>query len=169
MHDEVNRSLAVSGNSAFFKKVVKRSHRSSETISRRSFIKLSGFVGGGLVLGVTSSRSQKAYGQESVSGNAEISPFVQIQADGVIKIFAKNPECGQGIKTGLPLIIAEELDALWEEVVVEQAPVNAAVYGPQLAGGSMSTPMNWDAMRMAGATARAMILEAAAQTFDVNI
>lgn len=135
-------------------------------VSRRDFFKLSGITGGGLVLGGMALTSSKhAFAQAPVASNvSELSAYVQIKPDGRINIFSKNPECGQGIKTGLPLIIAEELDCAWDDVDVLTADVDAAKYGGnQFAGGSLSTPMNWMTMRQAGATARAMILAAAAQ------
>src|SRR5690606_3645557 len=92
-----------------------------------------------------------------------------IKPDGRINIFSKNPECGQGIKTGLPLIIAEELDCAWTDVDVVQADIDGARYGAQFAGGSLSTPMNWMGMRQAGATARAMILAATEQQLSIPI
>ena len=81
--------------------------------------------------------------------------------------FAKNPEIGQGVKTSLPMIIAEELDANWEDVEVIQSRIDQASYGAQFAGGSMSIPMNWESLRRAGATARSMLLDAAASRWDV--
>ncbi|MEX2366210.1 MAG: molybdopterin cofactor-binding domain-containing protein, partial [Pseudohongiellaceae bacterium] len=139
-------------------------------VSRRQFFKLSGVAGGGLVLGLAlTSGSKKAMAQDAAAGLTTLSPYVQIQPDGTINLFSKNPECGQGIKTGLPLIIAEELDCAWEDVNVVQADIDASLYGAQFAGGSLSTPMNWMAMRQAGATARAMILAAAAQQLDLPL
>jgi isoquinoline 1-oxidoreductase subunit beta len=143
-------------------------------MNRRRFLKMGSITGGGLVLGWQMSVSPSAMAQPAAQASAsdslaQLTPFVQIQPDGRIRIFSKNPECGQGIKTGLPLIIAEELDARWEDVDVVQAPINAAVYGPQLAGGSLSTPMNWQAMRVAGATAKAMLLQAAARKLAVPV
>ena len=139
-------------------------------VSRRSFMKLSGLVGGGLVLGGFGAiSSQKAFAQEAADVST-LSAYVQIKPDGRITLFSKNPECGQGIKTGLPLIIAEELDCAWADVDVEQADVDAAKYGAnQFAGGSLSTPMNWMGMRQAGATARAMILAAAAKQLKLPV
>lgn len=160
---------------AFFEELVKPSLADdSETttglspVSRRQFFKISGVAGGGLVLGgiaISTSKAAKAQGSEETVQT--LSPYVQIQPNGRINLFSKNPECGQGIKTGLPLIIAEELDCAWEDVDVVQAEINGQVYGAQFAGGSLSTPMNWMPMRQAGATARAMILAAAAQQLDV--
>ncbi len=95
---------------------------------------------------------------------------MHIKPDGRITIFSKNPECGQGIKNGLPMIIAEELDCAWSDVDVEQADVDAALYGGnQFAGGSLSTPANWMTMRNAGATARHMILAAAAAQLSIPV
>jgi len=139
-------------------------------VSRREFFKISGVAGGGLVLGLAMGSSPKAKAQAASSDDVStLSPYVQIQPNGRINIFSKNPECGQGIKTGLPLIIAEELDCAWETVDVVQADIDATRYGAQFAGGSMSTPMNWMAMRQAGATARAMILAAAAQQLNIPV
>jgi isoquinoline 1-oxidoreductase beta subunit len=136
-------------------------------VSRRDFFKISGIAGGGLVIGMAIGNSPKAKAQGSELST--LSPYVQIQTNGRVNLFSKNPECGQGIKTGLPLIIAEELDCAWEDVDVVQADIDATRYGVQFAGGSLSTPMNWMAMRQAGATARAMILTAASQQLDIPV
>ncbi len=102
------------------------------------------------------------------SGSATAAParnvlnaYVGIHPDNAIVLFAKNPDCGQGIKTTFGMILAEELDADWNQVRVEQAQVGPA-YGTQSSGGSNSTPTNWDELRRAGATARAMLVNAAA-------
>ena len=138
-------------------------------LNRRQFFKVSGIAGGGLALGLSMSSSKQAHAQGINETLVELSPYVQIQSNGRINIFSKNPECGQGIKTGLPLIIAEELDVRWEDVDVVQAEIDPSKYGLQLAGGSLSTPMNWMPMRQAGAMARLMILAAAAQQLYVPI
>src|SRR5690606_15062141 len=97
-------------------------------LSRRRFIKVSGFVGGGLVLGF-SRGARRAAAQHNghgahASGGAPFAPnaYVQITPDGTVVLFAKNPDVGQGVKTALPMIVAEELDADWSRVRVEQAP-----------------------------------------------
>jgi isoquinoline 1-oxidoreductase subunit beta len=141
-------------------------------VSRRGFLKLTGIAGGGLVLGgMAVATSKNAFAQEAAASDvASLTAYVQIKADGRINIFSKNPECGQGIKTGLPLIIAEELDCAWADVDVLQADIDAKKYGAQqFAGGSLSTPMNWMPMRQAGATARAMILAAASKQLKIPV
>jgi isoquinoline 1-oxidoreductase beta subunit len=97
-----------------------------------------------------------------------VGDFVAISPDGSVRIFAKNPEIGQGSKTLLPMLIAEELDVAWDQVFVEFAPVDAKRFGPQFAGGSMMTPMNWEPMRQVGAAARALLVSAAAARLKVD-
>ena len=131
-----------------------------DRLDRRQFLKLTGVVGGGLILSFTGLRAS--------AGSSALRPngFLQIDAGG-ITLFAKNPEIGQGVKTSLPMIVAEELDAAWEDVQVVQSPIDEETYGPQFAGGSESIPMNWDPLRQAGATARAMLVAAAAVRLGV--
>ena len=102
-------------------------------------------------------------------GAAAFAPnaFLRITPEDTIIIFAKGPEIGQGVKTSFPMIIAEELDADWSKVHVEQAAVNPTVFGRQSAGGSRSIPMAWDQLRRAGATGRAMLVAAAAKEWGV--
>ena len=138
-------------------------------VSRRKFIKLTGVAGGGLVLAFTLTPKFKgAAAKEAMPKNmgADLNAYVQVRPDGKIRIYSKNPEIGQGIKTGLPLIIAEELDASWSDVVVENAPV-APRFGGQFAGGSLSTPMNFQPMRVAGATAALGLVPRRLQQFGL--
>ena len=142
-----------------------------ESIERRSFLKLFGVAGGGLVLAFSLQGKNTALAGlvEAGAGSAEFVPnaFLRISPDGSILIYSKSPEIGQGIKTAFPMIVAEELDADWSDVQVEQSPVDEPVYGRQRAGGSRSIPDGWDQLRRAGAVARAMLVSAAAQQWGV--
>jgi isoquinoline 1-oxidoreductase beta subunit len=152
----------------FMQKLHAQRTTEAASLSRRGFIKLTGFAGGGLVLAMSlSTTARKAFAQPSGSAAFDANPYVQIQSDGKIVLFAKNPDVGQGVKTSLPMIVAEELDAAWKDVEVRQSIIDAALYGPQFAGGSLSIPMNYDTLRRAGATARAMLVAAAAKNWNV--
>ncbi len=133
-------------------------------IDRRSFMKMTGLAGGGLVLGFCVADARAA---SQAAGEFAPNAFLRISRKGSILIYSKGPEIGQGIKTAFPLIIAEELDARWSDVKVLQAPVNPKVYGRQSAGGSRSIPDSWDQLRRAGAVARSMLVSAAAATWKV--
>ena len=125
------------------------------TLDRRAFLSVSALAGGGLLLGLAAPASAG----ESAS---EVNVFVSIAPSGEVTITSKNPEIGQGIKTALPMIVAEELDADWDKVRVVQADFDPKRYVNQFAGGSLAIPMNWQAMRRAGAAARALLIDAAA-------
>ena len=137
-----------------------------QDFDRRSFLKLSGMAGGGLVLGFYVGDSNVALANVDIKAAFAPNAYVKIGTDGIVTLFAKNPEVGQGVKTALPMIIAEELDADWATVRVEQSAISPA-YGQQMAGGSRSVPGNWDTLRKAGATARAMLVNAAARKWSV--
>jgi isoquinoline 1-oxidoreductase beta subunit len=134
-------------------------------LSRRSFLKVTGVAGAGLVLAFHV--GDKAVAQSASGKSLAPNAFVNIATDGTITIMAKCPEIGQGVKTALPMILAEELDADWSHVHVAQAPVDAQLFGRQSAGGSRSIPTNWDTLRQAGGAARAMLVSAAAQQWRV--
>lgn len=129
--------------------------------SRRDFLK-TGAAAGGLVLSF--SIPVTAGAAETVK---ELNAFVRIAPNGIVTIVGKNPEIGQGIKTMLPMLIAEELDVDWKTVRVEQADNDPVRYGRQFAGGSTATPMHWDQLRRVGAAGRAMLIGAAAQGWGV--
>ena len=137
--------------------------------SRRGFLKASAVAGGGLLLHAVlpsiarAAASTVGKGTEAASLNA----YVRIAPDGIVTIVAKNPEIGQGVKTMLPMLIAEELDADWDNVKIEQAGLDAEKFGPQFAGGSMATPLNWGPLRRVGAAGRQMLVSAAAETWGV--
>ncbi|MDZ7684815.1 MAG: molybdopterin cofactor-binding domain-containing protein [Gammaproteobacteria bacterium] len=100
-------------------------------------------------------------------GSEELNAYVKIASDGEITIFSPQPEMGQGVKTALPMIVAEEMGAKWEDVTVLQAEVDAERYGSQWSGGSMGIPRNFDLMRRMGASAREMLIGAASESMEV--
>jgi isoquinoline 1-oxidoreductase subunit beta len=151
----------------FLQKLEQERFEEATTFSRRNFIKVTGLAGGGLVLALSLGTTTRNALAQAAPATFSANPYVQIKPDGTIILFAKNPEVGQGVKTSLPMIVAEELDADWQQVRVEQSVIDAKLYGPQVAGGSTSTPTNWDNLRRAGATARAMLVSAAAKTWNV--
>ncbi len=144
--------------------------RTIRTIGRRSFLRVSAIAGGGLMLAAYIDPVEKALAQAPQGPPpAVLTPnaFIRISAEGVVTITAKNPEIGQGIRTMLPMLIAEELDVDWKDVRIEQGDVNFAKYGSQVAGGSTATPTNWLPMRQVGAAGKQMLVAAAAQTWSV--
>src|ERR1019366_5988043 len=134
-------------------------------LNRRSFLQMSALAGGGLALGIYDFPLASA----QMPARADLSPlaFIKIASDGTITIMAKSPEIGQGVKTMLPMMIAEELDADWSRVRVEQADLDDSLYGGQSAGGSTSTQSNYLPMRRVGAACRQMLVSVAATRWAV--
>ncbi len=145
--------------------------KSEHGATRRAFLKAGAALGGGLLLEFTLPIRgiARAVNQPEAPAAAEVvlGAYVRIAPDGLITITSKNPEIGQGIKTMLPMLIAEELDADWGKVRIDQALSDPATFGRQFAGGSRATPLNWEPMRRVGAAARQMLVAAAAQIWAV--
>jgi len=142
-------------------------------LSRRDFLKTGAVAGGGLVLGF----SLPPFGDPAEAAQQSTSTFapnafIRIGTDDSVTVIANHSEMGQGVYTALPMLVAEELDADWSKVRVEAAPVDPAYnhvgFGIQMVGGSTSTWTEWERLRKAGATARAMLITAAAETWKVD-
>lgn len=143
--------------------------------NRRSFIKVSAAAGGGMLIGFSWLNSCKPNAKELEAGLAvpkewfDINGYIKIGDTGLVTIYSPNPEIGQNVRTSMPMIVAEELDVPWANVIVEQAPLNTGFYQNQFAGGSLSIRLSWNALRMAGATGRRMLIEAAAKEWGIQI
>ena len=141
-------------------------------VGRRAFIRNTGLAGGGLVLGFNWLASCKMTPEEVSALPDEwyqLNGFLKVGDNGMVTIMSPNPEIGQNIKTAIPMIVAEELDCAWKDVIVEQAPLNTDIFTRQLAGGSQSIRQGWDGLRMAGASARQMLRQAAARAWEVPV
>ena len=143
------------------------------TFSRRSFLKTSTLASGGMLIGFNLFNSCK----EGVKPPVDLSKlnyndfnaFIKISDEGKVTIFSPNPEIGQGVKTSMPMLIAEELDVAWKDVYVVQAPLDNKNYTRQVAGGSGSIRTSWEPLRQTGATAKQMLLNAAATRWGVEV
>jgi isoquinoline 1-oxidoreductase subunit beta len=146
-------------------------------LSRRQFLGLVTLAGSGLTLGVlldACSKGPRGATQQLAGTAPLLMPFVHIAPDNTVTVLCKHLEAGQGVWTGLPAIVAEELDAAWEQMRVDSAPAQVPLYGNlamggkiQLTGGSTSLANSWLQLRQAGATARAMLVAAAAKAWNV--
>ncbi|NVN18666.1 molybdopterin-dependent oxidoreductase [Muricauda sp. HICW] len=140
-------------------------------IGRRAFIRNTGLASGGLVIGFSWLASCKMTPEQVNNLPKEwfdLNGFLKVGDNGMVTIMSPNPEIGQNVKTSMPMIVAEELDIAWKDVIVEQAPLNTDIFTRQLAGGSQSIRQGWESLRMAGATAKQMLKEAAAQAWNVS-
>ncbi|SDM24103.1 hypothetical protein/isoquinoline 1-oxidoreductase, beta subunit [Catalinimonas alkaloidigena] len=142
------------------------------TYNRRSFLKVSSAVGGGLLIGFNWLAGCKPAANDAIQVPDtwfDINAFIKIGNTGLVTIMSPNPEIGQNVKTAMPMIVAEELDVNWKNVVVEQAPLDTEKFSRQIAGGSQSIRASWQGLRMAGAAARRVLMEAAAKTWEVPL
>ncbi|MGK7392116.1 MAG: molybdopterin cofactor-binding domain-containing protein [Candidatus Cyclobacteriaceae bacterium M2_1C_046] len=140
--------------------------------SRRNFIKTSILSSGGILIGFnlfTSCKPDVAPPTDISKLNfQDFNAYIKIAKNGIVSIMSPNPEIGQGVKTSMPMLIAEELGVKWQNVVVEQAPLDTENYTRQVAGGSQSIRHGWEVLRQTGATARQMLIEAAAKKWNVD-
>ncbi|MBP6774448.1 MAG: xanthine dehydrogenase family protein molybdopterin-binding subunit [Gemmatimonadaceae bacterium] len=138
-------------------------------VTRRDFLRVSALVGGGLMLASYADplEAVERIGALNAAADPTLNAYVRITPDGIVTIIAQNPEIGQGIKTMLPMLIAEELDADWATVRVEQGDLDSTKFRGQSAGGSTATPTHYMPMRRVGAAARAMLVGAAAKQWNV--
>lgn len=147
------------------------------TYNRRSFLKSSALAGGGMMIGFSWFASCQPVAEEEALSMPEewfdFNAYLKIGDNGLVTIFSPNPEFGQNVKTSMPMIVAEELDLDWKNVVVEQAPYSpeafpGAPFG-QFTGGSQGIRRKWEPLRMAGASAKQMLKAAAAQSWKVSV
>ena len=137
-------------------------------------MKLAALAGGGLFLGFNWTGSAASplgvLSNNALAGaNIDFNSYLSISPEGIVTIFSPNPELGQNIKTSFPMIVAEELDADWSKVKVIQAPLDTNKFERQVTGGSGAVPHSWERLRKAGATARQMLMEAAAKRWKVPV
>ena len=149
-----------------------KSQNKSLSFSRRNFLKTSVLAGGGMLIGfnLLSACKPEAIVPVDISklNFNDFNAFIKISEEGYVTIFSPNPEIGQGVKTSMPMIIAEELDVSWDKVSVAQGLYDPVNYQRQVAGGSQSIRFGWDALRQTGATTKQMLVNAAAAKWGVE-
>ena len=136
-------------------------------MERREFLRVTAIAGGGLLLASYAEPMSALETWSRPAADFVPNAFIRITPDGIVTIIGKNPEIGQGMKTMLPMLIADELDVEWKNVRVEQGDLDTTKFQAQIAGGSTATPSNWLPMRRVGAAARTMLVTAAARTWNV--
>lgn len=140
-------------------------------MDRRLFLKSSTLAGGGMLFGFSwmLSCKDKTKGLESAMPEdwVEVNGYIKIAENGMITIMSPNPEGGQNVKTSMPMIVADELDADWDLVIVEQAPLDTDKYTRQFIGGSQAIRQSWERLRQAGASAKYMLMQAASELWEV--
>jgi isoquinoline 1-oxidoreductase subunit beta len=138
--------------------------------NRRSFLKSIGIAGGGMMIGFSWLASCTTAEEEAALALPkewfDINAYLKIGDNGVVTIYCPNPEFGQNVRTSMPMLVAEELEVDWKNVIVEQA-MHDAKYGMQFTGGSRGIMSRWDELRKAGAAAKHMLKEAAAKAWQV--
>jgi len=149
-----------------------KSQKKSISFSRRNFLKTSVLASGGMLIGFNLLNACKPNAIVPIDISKlnfnDFNAFIKISQEGYVTIFSPNPEIGQGVKTSMPMIIAEELDVPWEKVSVSQGLYDPVNYQRQVAGGSQSIRFGWDALRQTGATAKQMLINAAASKWGVE-
>ncbi len=145
---------------------------SQNKIDRRSFLKVSALAGGGMMLSFNWLAGCHPTTEEALSLPKEwfeLNSYIKIGENGLVTLMSPNPEFGQNVKTSLPMLLAEELDVDWKNVMAEQADFNSQKYARQFTGGSTAIQTAWIPLRTAGATARQMLVSAAAQSWKVPV
>ncbi|MFD2567094.1 xanthine dehydrogenase family protein molybdopterin-binding subunit [Pseudotenacibaculum haliotis] len=149
-----------------------KSQNNSLQFSRRNFLRTTALAGGGMLIGFNLFTACKSEAKPPVDISKlnfnDFNAFIKISDEGYVTIFSPNPEIGQGVKTSMPMIIAEELDVPWDKVNVAQGKLDSKNYQRQVAGGSQSIRFGWDALRQTGATTRQMLVNAAAAKWGVD-
>lgn len=142
-----------------------------EQTSRRNFMKIAAAASGGLFLGFNWTNSTAlpvvVDAKSIAAGSINFNSYLSIGTDNIITIVSPNPEIGQGIKTAFPMVVAEELDADWKQVKTVQGNLDTGIFERQVTGGSGAVPHSWERLRKAGATARHLLIEAAAAKWNV--